>query len=224
MNFDEEWRRRNSRMDWHSAELAALVAAGVLPKGRALDLGCGHGTESLFLAAMGWDVVGVDVDAVALRQARLRAAHLYPRPRGRIKFLRADATRFEEDAPGTFDVVVERLLYANLFPDTETPRRRGRTFRRQRRDLLTLAAWALREGGVLVMRVYDDGSSCGRAYESSFVSEDVTTLGRFFRLGREVAFRGLLTGPTEVDDAVVTGAIPLTIRVMIRNSRPVAGL
>jgi hypothetical protein len=47
----------DTRIHWPSPELvamwAALSAIG-LPAGRALDLGCGPGTEAMFLASMGW--------------------------------------------------------------------------------------------------------------------------------------------------------------------------
>ena len=43
------------------------------PPGRALDLGCGTGAPSVYLALHGWEVTGVDVVARALAQARARA-------------------------------------------------------------------------------------------------------------------------------------------------------
>jgi SAM-dependent methyltransferase len=43
------------------------------PYGRALDLGCGTGIWSVFLALRGWDVTGVDVVPKAVRLARERA-------------------------------------------------------------------------------------------------------------------------------------------------------
>ena len=40
------------------------------PPGRALDLGCGTGTNALTLAKRGWQVVGVDYVSRAIRMAR----------------------------------------------------------------------------------------------------------------------------------------------------------
>lgn len=45
-----------------------------LPKGRALDIGCGTGTNAVYLAGRGYDVVGVDFAPRALERARRRAA------------------------------------------------------------------------------------------------------------------------------------------------------
>ncbi|MBW0115557.1 SAM-dependent methyltransferase, partial [Pseudonocardia abyssalis] len=54
--------------------LAGWVEQGLLQPGRALELGCGHGRNAVFLAAHGWDVDAVDLSAQALGWARERAA------------------------------------------------------------------------------------------------------------------------------------------------------
>ena len=46
---------------------------GRLPKGRALDLGCGAGRNSLFLAREGFEVTGIDISAAGLERARSSA-------------------------------------------------------------------------------------------------------------------------------------------------------
>ncbi len=56
------------------AELAALVeGASALARGRAIDIGCGTGTQAVYLARQGWQVTGVDAVERALAQARSRA-------------------------------------------------------------------------------------------------------------------------------------------------------
>jgi tellurite methyltransferase len=47
-----------------------------LPPGRALDLACGSGRNSLYLAKLGWQVVAVDASAIALAQLRGVETHL----------------------------------------------------------------------------------------------------------------------------------------------------
>ncbi|MCJ7511394.1 MAG: methyltransferase domain-containing protein, partial [Anaerolineales bacterium] len=42
------------------------------PPGRALDLGCGTGTNTLALAERGWEVTAIDFSSGALRVARRR--------------------------------------------------------------------------------------------------------------------------------------------------------
>jgi SAM-dependent methyltransferase len=69
-------------------EVVELVERAGVPPGRALDLGCGSGTNCIYLARHGWEAVGVDFSAVAIHRARRKAR------RGRVdcRFYRADVT------------------------------------------------------------------------------------------------------------------------------------
>ncbi|MFJ9585864.1 SAM-dependent methyltransferase [Streptomyces acidicola] len=49
-----------------NAVLAELVTTLAPAPGKALDLGCGHGGDALWLATRGWDVTATDVSATAL--------------------------------------------------------------------------------------------------------------------------------------------------------------
>jgi len=70
------WRYLRRQTPWDTGitppEVVAL--AEELSPGHALDLGCGTGTSSLYLAERGWEVVGVDFVPKAVQQARQRAA------------------------------------------------------------------------------------------------------------------------------------------------------
>lgn len=72
----ELWYYRNPPWDTGITppELEAFIQTH--PPGRALDLGCGTGTNVLSLVAAGWQVTGVDFSwrAVRLARRRLRAA------------------------------------------------------------------------------------------------------------------------------------------------------
>ena len=59
--------------------------------GRALDLGCGTGTHSIYLAQQGWEVVGVDFSPKAIALAREKAN----RARLAIDFRTGDVSRLE---------------------------------------------------------------------------------------------------------------------------------
>jgi methylase of polypeptide subunit release factors len=60
------WRRATP-----PAKLVTLVEGpSALPAGRALDLGCGTGTDTIYLATHGWTVTAVDMVPKALALAR----------------------------------------------------------------------------------------------------------------------------------------------------------
>src|SRR4030066_306033 len=65
------------------------------PPGRALDLGCGTGTNVITLAQHGWQVTGVDFAWRAIRQAQRKAKRA-----GVLVDLRVgDVTRLEGGGP-----------------------------------------------------------------------------------------------------------------------------
>jgi SAM-dependent methyltransferase len=71
------------------------------PAGRALDLGCGTGTNVVYLAKHGWEAVGVDFVGRAIDKARRRA-----RDAGvACTFVVGDATRLA--MPGPFDLALD---------------------------------------------------------------------------------------------------------------------
>ncbi len=56
------------------AELTALIEGPTaLATGLALDIGCGTGTQSVYLAQHGWQVTGIDAVPNALARAQQRA-------------------------------------------------------------------------------------------------------------------------------------------------------
>ncbi|MER6106211.1 class I SAM-dependent methyltransferase [Streptomyces sp. NPDC001832] len=73
------WEKHYAGMDaqWGTkpnAVLTALLADLAPAPGTALDLGCGHGGDALWLAAQGWDVTAVDVSQTALDRVAAGAA------------------------------------------------------------------------------------------------------------------------------------------------------
>jgi SAM-dependent methyltransferase len=107
------WRYLRGHAPWDSGivppEIVTWIetveASGAVP-GRGLDLGCGTGTTSIYLAARGWDVVGVDFAPNAVRRAR-RAARQQELP-GTARFVSADVSRPDLlDHAEVFDLVVD---------------------------------------------------------------------------------------------------------------------
>jgi SAM-dependent methyltransferase len=95
---------------------ARLAADGLL-RGQVLDAGCGTGEHSLLAAASGADfVIGVDVSAVAIERARLKAAE-----RGlAARFEVADALRLDHLGM-SFDTVIDSGLF-HVFDDQDRAR------------------------------------------------------------------------------------------------------
>ena len=85
------WRyvRHNTPWDTQIVPPEIVTLTGKLPPSRALDIGCGTGTTSLYLAANGWTVVGVDFIPSAIRLAKHKA-HRANLP---LRFYVADASK-----------------------------------------------------------------------------------------------------------------------------------
>lgn len=64
--------------------------AGPLAPGRALDAGCGHGAETLWLAGHGWQVTAVDFSATVLDHCRSTATTVGTDIAERIEWVEAD--------------------------------------------------------------------------------------------------------------------------------------
>ena len=75
-----------------------------LPPGRAIDLGCGMGLLSIYLAQHGWQVTGVDAVERAVRVARSRAA----KSRIDVKFIHADVRHLDRAGiVGPFELLLD---------------------------------------------------------------------------------------------------------------------
>lgn len=88
-------------------ELLEFIAAH--PPGRALDLGCGTGTNLITLAQAGWSVTGVDFAprAITLARRKTRAAKLQANLRV------GDVTRLD-GIDGPFDLALDMGCFHNI--------------------------------------------------------------------------------------------------------------
>jgi cyclopropane fatty-acyl-phospholipid synthase-like methyltransferase len=81
--------------------------------GRAVDMGCGTGTNVITLAKHGWEVIGVDFVRRAINIAKNNAEQYDVD----AKFLVDDVTRLEK-VSGKFDLVLDMGCYHSLPPAT----------------------------------------------------------------------------------------------------------
>lgn len=117
------WENRYTDSDglWSGNANASLVdAVSGLTPGTALDLGCGEGADTIWLARSGWIATGVDISTTAVRRAT-DAARDAELPDGRIRFVAADLSTWHEDS--SYDLVAASFLHSPVeFPRTEVLR------------------------------------------------------------------------------------------------------
>jgi 2-polyprenyl-3-methyl-5-hydroxy-6-metoxy-1,4-benzoquinol methylase len=99
-----EWSYRRGQTPWDTQitppEVMEFIARAT--PGRALDLGCGTGTNAITLARHGWQVTGVDFVPQAIRTARRKAAEAGLK----IEFHTADVTDLSL-LTGAYDYVLD---------------------------------------------------------------------------------------------------------------------
>jgi SAM-dependent methyltransferase len=88
-----------------------LAFLGSHSPGRALDLGCGTGTNALTMAERGWQVTAIDFSSRALRVARRRCAHAG----GAIVLARGDVAEMRA-ATGVYDLALDIGCFHSLEP------------------------------------------------------------------------------------------------------------
>jgi cyclopropane fatty-acyl-phospholipid synthase-like methyltransferase len=95
-----------------SPTLRGLIeGTDALRPGSALDVGCGTGDASIYLAQHGWQVTGVDFTPKALEKARAkaRAANLT------VNFVHADVTHLSQAGIGSgFQVIVDNGCFHGM--------------------------------------------------------------------------------------------------------------
>jgi putative acetyltransferase len=123
-----------TKSPWIEPDPLFVAEATRLTPGRALDLGCGEGASSLWLAAHGWEVTAVDFAASGIATLDRLAAG-----RG-VKITGVVADILDYAPAPEFDLVT--LGYMHLEPE-------------KRRKLHAVAALALKRGGVLVYLGFD---------------------------------------------------------------------
>jgi cyclopropane fatty-acyl-phospholipid synthase-like methyltransferase len=118
MDLYAEMRRRYAERDlpWDQPlpppEIIAFAESA--PPGRALDLGCGTGRASIYLAQRGWTCDGVDFIPAAVDLARERASAAGIEDR--VRFFVASAAHLDEFEP-FYDLAIDVGCMHNLRGD-----------------------------------------------------------------------------------------------------------
>src|SRR5262245_31994207 len=134
--------------------LVEIIESHAIASGRALEVGCGTGTNAIYLAWHGFEVVGVDIAPLAIENARAKAHgrcrfeavdFLSEAPPGRpcqVVLARGGFLTSREDQPrGGFGQriaagLVESGVWLSLIGSTEGPSRDAGPPRRSARDVM----------------------------------------------------------------------------------------
>jgi 2-polyprenyl-3-methyl-5-hydroxy-6-metoxy-1,4-benzoquinol methylase len=156
--WDDMYRRREA-VAWDPEPNGFLAEeAADLPAGTALDVGCGEGSDALWLARRGWRVTALDVSDVALERARAHDAE------GQVSWVQGDMLALGDEQ---FDLVSAHFLHVEPA---------------DRADFFARLARAVKPGGILLFEAHhssDQETPIGRPPMPSlyFTAEEVAPAG-----------------------------------------------
>jgi ubiquinone/menaquinone biosynthesis C-methylase UbiE len=157
-------------------ELCKLVIDNTIPRGSlVVDLGCGPGTEAVFLAAHGMSVIGIDRMPNALRTAAGLAGHYGVK----VSWVLGDILAVPL-AAGSADVVNDSFIFHNL--------------RDEARPIYAQEVWRLlRPNGLFVLRGFSDRMEPGSGPRRLSSEEILTTFMPYLKCEHLSLFRNFST-------------------------------
>lgn len=105
-DWDKSYKHGDTPWDTGSpsSELKKVLKSHIVsPKGHALDLGCGTGTNAIYLEQKGFDVTALDVSNVAIKKAKEKAK----KAKAHVEFIQANVPELNI-AGKAFDFVFDR--------------------------------------------------------------------------------------------------------------------
>lgn len=141
-------------------ELLAFIQTH--PPGRALDLGCGTGTNVITLARHGWQVTGLDFAGRAIRTARQKA-----QAAGVQVELRVADVSDRRELTGAYDLILDMGCFHSLSPEKRAAYRENIKHR-------------LRPGGAYLLYTFLKSEPAGP--EIGLSEAEVAEFGHFLNL------------------------------------------
>ena len=118
--WEERWsevlREHGDQVAQRPPNTHLIAGAANLRTGLALDAGCGHGAETLWLAARGWHVTAVDFSSAALTRARSNAESMGVDVAARIDWVEGDLSTWTPQ-PEHYDLAFS--LYVHVAGSVE---------------------------------------------------------------------------------------------------------
>ena len=163
------------KIPWQSTQadyLTKVIEARKIKPGLALDLGCGTGIKSIYLAQNGFSVTGVDISKTAIEHANQNAIQANIK----VEFYNADATDLSFLKEKKFDFVLD---WANLHGVPED----------LRATYVNQIASYCKTGGKFVLRCFSDKDTTEKSVTRPmgkiylFSREDIEGLfGKYFKI------------------------------------------
>jgi len=149
-------------------EVVDVVTRRFPKGGRAIDIGCGTGTNAVYLAQHGFRVLGVDVSRRAIALARRRAR----RAGVTCEFVAADVSRLDElSISEPFDLAIDIGCYHVLSADRQRRYAHGLHDRVKRGGIYLLYAFCPHTRGRRQMGISSD--EVGSLFADGFLMRDV---------------------------------------------------
>lgn len=116
MNKRKDWNEayRQDATPWDtglpSHELIKLLNSGSMTPCRTLDLGCGTGTNAIYLAQKGFDVTAVDISKLAIKKATARAKEVGVK----VRFMQAELPDSHILSGEVFEFIFDRGCFHSI--------------------------------------------------------------------------------------------------------------
>ncbi len=144
-HWDDMYKMPLENIPWEIVEppieLVELIQTGQITGGKALDIACGTGNYSLYLAKHGFNVVGIDFSkkAISIATSNSKKANLP------VRFVVGDVTKLESELPkdSEFDFILDYSILHHIAPELTD------SYAKQCSDLL-------KSGGKLLLVCYSD--------------------------------------------------------------------
>lgn len=178
---DRDWEEVYSRLTldeipWHSEdpdrEFVDLVEEGVVEPQVVLDVGCGAGTDAIYLASRGCAVTAIDIseEAIGIAKKRAREAGV------EIEFIADDFMKADMEK-GSFDFINDRGCFHHMNPD-------------KRKDFAVKIHTILQKDGHYYLRCWSDREEeTERGPYRISRSEISDAFWQYFILGEIIDFR-----------------------------------
>lgn len=112
LDVHRDWEKvyENKATPWDVSlpenELVSYVERKIIKPCKVLELGCGHGNDSIFLAKNGFKVTAIDISENAIAEAKKRAEEAGVQ----INFFADDASQLSS-LKGTFEFIYDRACF-----------------------------------------------------------------------------------------------------------------